>query len=123
MHGIIPFLLHFSESDHFRIFSVLKYYDLLFQNSAGCNKYEILEQLLCTCLLVGHFRRRGCDWLLVLFHKANCRAACVNVGITFDFTEKLVGGAALDALGVPLPDDTLASCLESNAVLLAAIGG
>ncbi|BFI25369.1 hypothetical protein AXG93_3818s1320 [Marchantia polymorpha subsp. ruderalis] len=44
-------------------------------------------------------------------------------GITFDFTEKLVGGAALDALGVPLPDDTLASCLESNAVLLAAIGG
>jgi isocitrate/isopropylmalate dehydrogenase len=35
----------------------------------------------------------------------------------------LVGGAAIDATGVPLPDETLAACKQSDAVLLAAIGG
>ncbi|KAL3700295.1 hypothetical protein R1sor_018317 [Riccia sorocarpa] len=44
-------------------------------------------------------------------------------GIKFEFTEKLVGGAAIDETGVPLPDDTLEACRASDAVLLAAIGG
>lgn len=44
-------------------------------------------------------------------------------GIAFQFQEKLLGGAAIDARGTPLPDDTLAACKESDAVLLAAIGG
>ena len=43
--------------------------------------------------------------------------------IAFDFTEALVGGAAIDATGVPLPPETLATCQASDAVLLAAIGG
>ena len=43
-------------------------------------------------------------------------------GHEFEFQTKLIGGAALDATGVPLPDDTLAACLESNAVLLGAVG-
>lgn len=47
----------------------------------------------------------------------------VCAGISFEFTEKLVGGAAIDELGSPLPQDTLATCKESDAVLLAAIGG
>lgn len=34
-----------------------------------------------------------------------------------------MGGAALDATGVPLPDETLEDCRASDAVLLAAIGG
>ncbi|RZR91634.1 hypothetical protein BHM03_00019821 [Ensete ventricosum] len=34
-----------------------------------------------------------------------------------------VGGAALDSMGVPLPDETLAAAKESDAVLLGAIGG
>jgi 3-isopropylmalate dehydrogenase len=42
---------------------------------------------------------------------------------TFEFTKALAGGAALDAVGVPLPDETLAKCRESNAVLLGAVGG
>lgn len=46
-----------------------------------------------------------------------------HAGIKFEFTEKLVGGAAIDELGEPLPKDTLATCKESDAVLLAAIGG
>lgn len=44
-------------------------------------------------------------------------------GIDFQFTEKLVGGAAIDELGTPLPEDTLTTCQQSDAVLLAAIGG
>ena len=43
--------------------------------------------------------------------------------IQFDFTEALLGGAAIDATGSPLPDETLKACQQSDAVLLAAIGG
>lgn len=44
-------------------------------------------------------------------------------GISFDFTEALVGGAAIDATGSPLPEETLEICRQSDAVLLASIGG
>ncbi|MGG6296208.1 3-isopropylmalate dehydrogenase [Leptolyngbya sp. AN02str] len=44
-------------------------------------------------------------------------------GLTFELTEALIGGAAIDATGGPLPDETLATCKASDAVLLAAIGG
>ena len=43
--------------------------------------------------------------------------------LTFEFQEALVGGAAIDATGEPLPEATLKACRESDAVLLAAIGG
>ncbi|KAM0831163.1 hypothetical protein ACQ4PT_065737 [Festuca glaucescens] len=35
----------------------------------------------------------------------------------------LMGGAALDAVGVPLPDETLAAARASDGILLGAIGG
>ncbi|KAF7814455.1 3-isopropylmalate dehydrogenase, chloroplastic-like [Senna tora] len=44
-------------------------------------------------------------------------------GIKFDFREMLLGGAALDETGVPLPDETLAVAKQSDAILLGAIGG
>ena len=44
-------------------------------------------------------------------------------GEDFEIQEHLVGGAAIDATGQPLPEETLAACRESDAVLLAAIGG
>lgn len=44
-------------------------------------------------------------------------------GHKFVFTEALVGGAAYDAVGHPLPDETLELCQNSDAVLLGAIGG
>lgn len=44
-------------------------------------------------------------------------------GHKFQFTEAYVGGAAIDAVGVPLPEETLKLCKESDAVLLGAIGG
>jgi 3-isopropylmalate dehydrogenase len=35
----------------------------------------------------------------------------------------MIGGAAIDATGNPLPVDTIAQCLRSDAVLLGAVGG
>lgn len=43
--------------------------------------------------------------------------------IQFEFQEALIGGAAIDATGVPLPAESLEMCRDSDAVLLAAIGG
>jgi 3-isopropylmalate dehydrogenase len=37
--------------------------------------------------------------------------------------EHLFGGAAIDAVGDPLPEETLAACREADAVLLGAVGG
>jgi 3-isopropylmalate dehydrogenase len=39
------------------------------------------------------------------------------------YEDHLIGGAAIDATGTALPDDTLAACREADAVLLAAVGG
>ncbi|MBD3882780.1 3-isopropylmalate dehydrogenase [Phormidium tenue FACHB-886] len=46
-----------------------------------------------------------------------------QLNLQFEFTEALMGGAAIDATGNPLPDETLSTCKASDAVLLAAIGG
>jgi len=39
------------------------------------------------------------------------------------FSEKAIGGAAIDATGDPLPNDTLEACIASDAVFLGAVGG
>ena len=44
-------------------------------------------------------------------------------GLKFNVTEDLVGGAAYDAHGVPLSDDTMAAAQKADAVLLGAVGG
>jgi 3-isopropylmalate dehydrogenase len=41
----------------------------------------------------------------------------------FEFEVRLIGGAAIDATQNPLPADTVASCMESSAVFLGAVGG
>lgn len=41
----------------------------------------------------------------------------------FEYTEVLAGGAALDATGVPLPEETVKVCKNSDAVFLGAVGG
>ena len=43
--------------------------------------------------------------------------------LSFTFQEALIGGAAIDATGQPLPEETLTLARASDAVLLAAIGG
>jgi 3-isopropylmalate dehydrogenase len=40
----------------------------------------------------------------------------------FNFTYSLLGAAAIDVAGTPLPQQTLETCLESDAILLGAIG-
>ena len=44
-------------------------------------------------------------------------------GHTFHFTPYLIGGAAIDATGAPLPEETVKGCLASDSVLLGAVGG
>jgi len=43
--------------------------------------------------------------------------------LDFEFKEAPIGGVAIDATGEPLPTETLEMCRNSDAVLLAAIGG
>ncbi len=42
---------------------------------------------------------------------------------TFRFSSYLIGGAAIDQTGAPLPDETVDGCLKSDSVLLGAVGG
>jgi 3-isopropylmalate dehydrogenase len=43
--------------------------------------------------------------------------------LDLEVEERLFGGAAIDAVGDPLPAETLAACRAADAVLLAAVGG
>lgn len=51
------------------------------------------------------------------------RAVGEKFGHSFTFAPGDVGGTAIDAVGVPLPDETLALAKASDAVLLGAVGG
>ena len=44
-------------------------------------------------------------------------------GLTFQLTEKRVGGIAIDVDGRALPEDTLQVCGESDAILFGSVGG
>jgi len=44
-------------------------------------------------------------------------------GITFEISEGLIGGAAIDAEGTPLPERTMELANAADAVLLGAVGG
>jgi 3-isopropylmalate dehydrogenase len=44
-------------------------------------------------------------------------------GVTLAFEEALIGGAAIDATGAPLPAETVDRCRRADAVLLGAVGG
>ena len=58
--------------------------------------------------------RAGCDVL---------DAVGRSHGHRFRYDEQLIGGAAIDATGDPLPAATQDSCLDSDAVLMGAVGG
>ena len=44
-------------------------------------------------------------------------------GHEFTYDEQLIGGAAIDVTGGPLPQETIDACLASDAVLMGAVGG
>jgi 3-isopropylmalate dehydrogenase len=50
---------------------------------------------------------------------------CVNArfSLQLELEQALLGGAALDAAGTPLPEATLARAREADAILLGAVGG
>ena len=50
-------------------------------------------------------------------------AVAQKFGHTFTYEEAPMGGNAIDAFGVPLPDSSLETCLKADSVLLGAVGG
>lgn len=50
-------------------------------------------------------------------------AAAAKLEVDLRYTEALIGGAAIDAVGKPLPDETLELSLASDAVFFGAVGG
>jgi len=50
-------------------------------------------------------------------------ALCKKCGFELNLKEALIGGAAIDAMNDPFPDESLQQCLASDSVLLACIGG
>ena len=50
-------------------------------------------------------------------------AAAKKFSITLEKDSQLVGGAAIDASGSPLPEETIASCQASDAILFGSVGG
>jgi 3-isopropylmalate dehydrogenase len=55
--------------------------------------------------------------------RAVLEAIAASYGHSFEFTEHLIGGAAIDATGEPLPARTRVACERADAVLLGAVGG
>ncbi len=51
------------------------------------------------------------------------RAVGRRFRLGFQFVEAIIGGAAVDTVGVPLPEETLTACRASQAILLGAVGG
>ena len=47
----------------------------------------------------------------------------VDRGLTLEVRAALVGGAAIDATGQALPDQTLKICESSDAILFGSVGG
>ena len=50
-------------------------------------------------------------------------AVSERLDLAIETHEALIGGAALDETGSPLPEDTLARCRSADAVFLGAVGG
>jgi 3-isopropylmalate dehydrogenase len=50
------------------------------------------------------------------------KAIALKFGHTFHLKSKLVGACAIDVFGEPLPEDTLKTCFDADAILLGAIG-
>ena len=51
------------------------------------------------------------------------RKTAKKFGHIFTFHEYLIGGAAIDKTGKPLPEETVAGCKKADSVLLGAVGG
>jgi 3-isopropylmalate dehydrogenase len=50
-------------------------------------------------------------------------AVAKGAGVSLEFEQALVGGAAIDAAGEPLPAVSMALCQQADAILFGAVGG
>jgi 3-isopropylmalate dehydrogenase len=50
-------------------------------------------------------------------------ALCKRMDFKLNLNNALIGGAAIDAVNDPFPEETLKQCQESDSILLACIGG
>ena len=71
------------------------------------------------CLLPGD----GIGPEIVAQGVAVLEAVAKKFGHEFDFVPALIGGAAIDATGEPLPVATVEACQKADAVYLGAVGG
>jgi 3-isopropylmalate dehydrogenase len=51
------------------------------------------------------------------------QAVARKFGHSFEFRAGIIGGCAIDKMGTALPQETLATCKASDAILLGAVGG
>jgi 3-isopropylmalate dehydrogenase len=49
--------------------------------------------------------------------------ACAGAGVELELERRLIGGAAVEAEGRPVSDQTVSACQAADAVLLGAVGG
>ena len=71
------------------------------------------------CLLPGDF----CGPEIMEQGVAVLKAVAAKFNHDFVFETALIGGAAIDATGGPLPEATVEACRKADAVFLAAVGG
>ena len=50
-------------------------------------------------------------------------AAAAKAGLSISYDHQLVGGAAIDAKGKALPEETIAACEAAQAILFGSVGG
>ena len=72
---------------------------------------------------IGLIRGDGIGPEIVTEAKKVLAAVSCAYGHTFHYTDLLLGGASIDACGVPLTDETVAEAKQCDAVLMGSIGG
>ncbi len=72
---------------------------------------------------IGLIRGDGIGPEIVNEAKKVLDAVCEKYGHTFHYSDMLLGGASIDANGVPLTEETIAEAKSCDAVLMGSIGG
>lgn len=71
------------------------------------------------CLLPGD----GIGPEIIAQGEACLKAVAAKFGQKLQFETALIGGAAIDVIGKPLPEETIEKCRAADAVYLGAVGG
>ena len=72
---------------------------------------------------IGLIRGDGIGPEIVNEAKKVLDAVCEKYGHTFHYSDMLLGGASIDATGLPLTEETVAEAKTCDAVLMGSIGG